>query len=88
MSHELAFRCRVTSIMEALTATVVQEICQFMGESYAALRVEMLHEQNKKETRMEKPANCLKNVSKPGEMLTVSYLVYNTHFSVWCTSIV
>ncbi|KAM9398775.1 uncharacterized protein ACWYII_031268 isoform 9-T9 [Salvelinus alpinus] len=65
MSHELAFRCRVTSIMEALTATVVQEICQFMGESYAALRVEMLHEQNKKETRMEKPANCLKNVSKP-----------------------
>ncbi|XP_045578895.1 uncharacterized protein isoform X5 [Salmo salar] len=65
MSHELAFRCRVTSIMEALTATVVQEICQFMGESYAALRVEMLHEQNKNETRMEKPANCLKNVSKP-----------------------
>ncbi|XP_029622300.1 uncharacterized protein LOC115202344 isoform X1 [Salmo trutta] len=65
MSHELAFRCRVTSIMEALTATVVQEICQFMGESYAALRVEMLHEHNKKETRMEKPANCLKNVSKP-----------------------
>ncbi|XP_041727942.1 uncharacterized protein LOC121558618 isoform X3 [Coregonus clupeaformis] len=65
MSHELAFRCRVTSIMEALTATVVQEICQFMGESYAALRVEMLHEQNKKETRMEKPTNCLENVSKP-----------------------
>ncbi|XP_052363040.1 uncharacterized protein LOC127906041 isoform X1 [Oncorhynchus keta] len=65
MSHELAFRCRVTSIMEALTATVVQEICQFMGESYAALRVEMLHEQNKKETRMEKPANCRKNFSKP-----------------------
>ncbi|XP_031670934.1 uncharacterized protein LOC109877709 isoform X3 [Oncorhynchus kisutch] len=65
MSHELAFRCRVTSIMEALTATVVQEICQFMGESYAALRVEMLHEQNKKETRMEKPANCPKNFSKP-----------------------
>ncbi|XP_036789792.1 uncharacterized protein LOC110534744 isoform X4 [Oncorhynchus mykiss] len=65
MSHELAFRCRVTSIMEALTATVVQEICQFMGESYAALRVEMLQEQNKKETRMEKPANCPNNFSKP-----------------------
>ncbi|XP_071025097.1 uncharacterized protein [Oncorhynchus clarkii lewisi] len=51
--------------MEALTATVVQEICQFMGESYAALRVEMLQEQNKKETRMEKPANCPNNFSKP-----------------------
>ncbi|XP_019899180.1 uncharacterized protein LOC105021033 isoform X2 [Esox lucius] len=64
MANELAFRSRVTSIMEALTTTVVQEICQLMGESYAALRAEVLH-QKKRDTVMEKMANVFDNVSKP-----------------------
>ncbi|KAJ8000805.1 hypothetical protein DPEC_G00184130 [Dallia pectoralis] len=64
MAHELAFRSRVTSIMEAVTTTVVQEICQLMGESYAALQVEIMH-QKKKDTAMEKMANGIGNVSKP-----------------------
>ncbi|KAK6324651.1 hypothetical protein J4Q44_G00039930 [Coregonus suidteri] len=68
MSFELAFRSRVASIMETLTATALQDICQFMGETYAALRVEMLHEQNQSSRTelqtMEKPANRMESVQK------------------------
>ncbi|XP_045078719.1 zinc finger protein 2 homolog isoform X2 [Coregonus clupeaformis] len=74
MSFELAFRCRVASIMETLTATVVQDICQLMGETYAALRVEMVHEQNQSSrtklqamengTGVENPANCMERIQK------------------------
>uniref|UniRef100_A0A4W5Q7K9 C2H2-type domain-containing protein n=1 Tax=Hucho hucho TaxID=62062 RepID=A0A4W5Q7K9_9TELE len=74
MSFELAFRCRVASIMETLTATALQDICQLMGETYAALRVEMVHEQNQSSktklqamengTGVENPANCMERIQK------------------------
>eukprot|EP00063_Salmo_salar_P090385 XP_014065220.1 PREDICTED: zinc finger protein 135-like isoform X1 [Salmo salar] len=74
MSFELAFRCRVASIMETLTATALQDICQLMGETYAALRVEMVHEQNQSSrtklqamengTGVENPANCMDRIQK------------------------
>ncbi|XP_029622299.1 zinc finger protein 665-like isoform X2 [Salmo trutta] len=72
MSFELAFRSRVASIMETLTEKAVQDICQLMGETYAALRVEMLHEQNQRSIQAiennigkEKPANCMEIIQKP-----------------------
>ncbi|XP_029605370.1 zinc finger and SCAN domain-containing protein 12 isoform X1 [Salmo trutta] len=74
MSFELAFRSRVASIMETLTEKAVQDICQLMGETYAALRVEMLHEQNQRSIKLqaiennirkEKPANCMEIIEKP-----------------------
>uniref|UniRef100_A0AAZ3QAR2 C2H2-type domain-containing protein n=1 Tax=Oncorhynchus tshawytscha TaxID=74940 RepID=A0AAZ3QAR2_ONCTS len=74
MSFELAFRSRVASIMETLTATALQDICQLMGETYAALRVEMVHEQNQSSrtklqamengTGVENPANCMERIHK------------------------
>ena len=76
MSFELAFGSRVASIMEALTEKAVQDICQLMGETYAALRVEMLQEQNQSSIKLqaianniekEKPANCMEIIQKPGE---------------------
>jgi ribosomal silencing factor RsfS len=80
MSFELAFGSRVASIMEALTEKAVQDICQLMGETYAALRVEMLQEQNQSSTKLqaianniekEKPANCMEIIQKPGELATL-----------------
>lgn len=78
MSFELAFRSRVAFIMETLTATAVQDICQFMEETYAALQVEMLQEQNRSsrtklqvmENSMgkEKPANSMESVQEDGEI--------------------
>ncbi|XP_055749458.1 zinc finger protein 892-like [Salvelinus fontinalis] len=74
MSFELAFGFRVASIMETLTEKAVQDICQLMGETYAALRVEMLHEQNQRSIKLqaiennienEKPANCMEIIQKP-----------------------
>uniref|UniRef100_A0A8C7P8Y1 C2H2-type domain-containing protein n=1 Tax=Oncorhynchus mykiss TaxID=8022 RepID=A0A8C7P8Y1_ONCMY len=74
MSFELAFGSRVASIMEALTEKAVQDICQLMGETYAALRVEMLQEQNQSSIKLqaianniekEKPANCMEIIQKP-----------------------
>eukprot|EP00063_Salmo_salar_P090388 XP_014065223.1 PREDICTED: zinc finger protein 287-like isoform X1 [Salmo salar] len=74
MSFELAFGSRVASIMETLTEKAVQDICQLMGETYAALRVEMLHEQNQRSIKLqaiennigkEKPANCMEIIQKP-----------------------
>ncbi|XP_052363038.1 uncharacterized protein LOC127923149 [Oncorhynchus keta] len=74
MSFEHAFRSRVAFIMETLTATAVQDICQFMEETYAALRVEMLQEQNRSSrTKLqamenskgkEKPANSMESVQE------------------------
>ncbi|KAJ8000803.1 hypothetical protein DPEC_G00184110 [Dallia pectoralis] len=46
MSSEVFFRSRVVSIMETLTATALQDICQLMEETCAALREEMKHEHN------------------------------------------
>ncbi|XP_036789785.1 zinc finger protein 221-like isoform X3 [Oncorhynchus mykiss] len=79
MSFELAFRSRVASIMETLTATALQDICQLMGETYAALRVEMVHEQNQSSrtklqemengTGVENPANCMERIHKLSESL-------------------
>lgn len=80
MSFEHAFRSRVAFIMETLTATAVQDICQFMEETYAALRVEMLQEQNQSSIKLqaianniekEKPANCMEIIQKPGELATL-----------------
>ncbi|KAK6324649.1 hypothetical protein J4Q44_G00039910 [Coregonus suidteri] len=74
MSFELAFRSRVAFIMETLTEKALQDICQLMGETYAALRVEMLHEQNQRSIKLqsmensigkEKPANCMESIQKP-----------------------
>ncbi|XP_055749460.1 zinc finger protein 287-like isoform X1 [Salvelinus fontinalis] len=72
MSFELAFRSRVAFIMETLTATALQDICQFMELTYAALRVEILQEQNRSSTTKlhamensegkEKPANNMESV--------------------------
>ncbi|XP_071263917.1 uncharacterized protein [Salvelinus alpinus] len=74
MSFELAFRSRVAFIMETLTATALQDICQFMEETYAALRVEILQEQNRSSTTKlhamensegkEKPANSVESVQE------------------------
>ncbi|XP_064859801.1 zinc finger protein 665-like [Oncorhynchus nerka] len=76
MSFEHAFRSRVAFIMETLTATAVQDICKFMEETYAALRVEMLQEQNRSSrTKLqamenskgkEKPANSMESVQEDG----------------------
>ena len=90
MSFELAFRSRVAFIMETLTATAVQDICQFMEETYAPLRVEMLQEQNRSSrTKLqvmenskgkEKPAKSMESVQEDGEMkylqivMTIDYL--------------
>nr|XP_046189110.1 uncharacterized protein LOC124017895 isoform X2 [Oncorhynchus gorbuscha] len=62
--------------METLTATAVQDICQFMEETYAALRVEMLQEQNRSSRTKfqamenskgkEKPANSMESVQEDG----------------------
>ncbi|KAL1023832.1 hypothetical protein UPYG_G00046900 [Umbra pygmaea] len=52
MSFELAFRSRVASIMETLTATALQDLCKLMEETCAALRVEIVHEQNQRTSRM------------------------------------
>uniref|UniRef100_A0A4W5Q551 C2H2-type domain-containing protein n=1 Tax=Hucho hucho TaxID=62062 RepID=A0A4W5Q551_9TELE len=74
MSFELAFRSRVASIMETLTATALQDICQLMGETYAAFRVETVHEQNQSsKTKLqamengigvENPTNCMERIQK------------------------
>ncbi|KAL1023833.1 hypothetical protein UPYG_G00046910 [Umbra pygmaea] len=80
MSAELAFRSRVSAIMEALTTAVVQEICQLMGETYSALRVEMLHKP-KIDAVMEKPVNLFNNVSQsaaptiPGDLPVVGQIL-------------
>ncbi|XP_019899177.2 zinc finger protein 665-like isoform X2 [Esox lucius] len=79
MSFEVYFRSRVASIMETLTATALQDICQLMEETCAALRVEMKHEHiqstsriktklhvKENNTETEKPANCTENIQKPG----------------------
>lgn len=78
MSFKLAFRCRVASIMETLKATALQDICQLMRETYAALGVEMVHEQNQSsriKTKLqamensswtEKPAICRERMQNLG----------------------
>ncbi|XP_014050147.2 zinc finger and SCAN domain-containing protein 12 isoform X2 [Salmo salar] len=75
MSVELSFRSRVSTILETLTEKALQDICQLMGETCAALRVEMLHEQNQRSTKSqvmenvigkEKPANCTDSRKTPG----------------------
>ncbi|KAK6324650.1 hypothetical protein J4Q44_G00039920 [Coregonus suidteri] len=75
MSFELAFRSRVASIIETLTEKALQDICQLMGETCAALRVDMVHEQNQRSIKSqamensigkEKPAICMDSIKKPG----------------------